>query len=112
MGPPSLLPPLLPKKTPSLLTRLQRPPSDDGDRLAWFASQLECTIRLSQSEVGDQVRLLPCGHVFHWQEVDEWLRLFMESCVILIRSVWSFPFPLSPLRSPSDLHPITLAYGM
>ena len=73
MGPPSLPPPPPPKKTPPHLTQPQRPPSDDGDRPAWFASQLECAICLSQFEVGDRVRLLPCGHIFHLQEVDEWL---------------------------------------
>jgi hypothetical protein len=73
MDSPSLPPPLPPTETPSHLTQLQRPPSDDGDRPAWFASQLECAICLSQFEVGDRVRLLPCGHVFHLQEVDEWL---------------------------------------
>lgn len=73
MDPPSLTPPPPPKKTPPHLNQLQRPPSDDGDRPAWFASQLECAICLSQFEVGDRVRLLPCGHIFHLQEVDEWL---------------------------------------
>jgi len=73
MDPPSLTPPLPPKKTPLHHNQLQRPPSDDGDRPAWFASQLECAICLSQFEVGDRVRLLPCGHIFHLQEVDEWL---------------------------------------
>ena len=73
MDPPSLTPPLPPKKAPPQLNQLQRLPSDDGDRPAWFASQLECAICLSQFEVGDRVRLLPCGHIFHLQEVDEWL---------------------------------------
>ena len=70
---PPLTPPLPPKKSPPHLNQLRRPPSDDGDRPAWFASQLECAICLSQFEVGDQVRLLSYGHIFHLQEVDEWL---------------------------------------
>jgi hypothetical protein len=74
MDPPTLPPPPPPlKKTPPRLTQLQRPPSDDGDRPPWYASQLECAICLSQFEVGDRVRVLPCGHIFHLQEVDEWL---------------------------------------
>jgi len=70
MDPPTLL---LPKKTSPRLTQSQRPPPDDGDRPSWFTSQLECAICLSQFEVGDRVRVLPCGHIFHLQEVDEWL---------------------------------------
>jgi hypothetical protein len=73
MDPPSLPSPLPPRKSPPHLTQLQRPPSDDGDRPAWFASQLECAICLSQFDVGDRVRVFPCGHIFHLQEVDEWL---------------------------------------
>lgn len=75
IGPPTLLPPPppLPKKPSPRLAQSQRPPPDDGDQPSWFSSQLECAICLSQFEVGDRVRVLPCGHIFHLQEVDEWL---------------------------------------
>lgn len=75
IGPPTLLPPPppLPKKPSPRLVQSQRSPPDDGDQPSWFASQLECAICLSQFEVGDRVRVLPCGHIFHLQEVDEWL---------------------------------------
>jgi len=88
MGLPSLSPPLPPETNPPHLAQLQRPPSDDGDRPAWFASQLECAICLSHFEVGDRVRVLPCGHIFHLQEVDEWLiRQRKVVCVTLLFEV-------------------------
>jgi hypothetical protein len=40
---------------------------------AWFASQTECAICLGDFEKGDQLRILPCGHIFHLDEVDAWL---------------------------------------
>jgi hypothetical protein len=33
----------------------------------------ECSICLNQFERGDHVRILPCGHLFHKIEVDNWL---------------------------------------
>ena len=39
----------------------------------WFETQAECAICLSDFEKGDRVRVLPCHHIFHLEEVDEWL---------------------------------------
>jgi len=45
-----------------------------------FASQRECAICLSSFEDGDMVRVLPCGHLFHLQEVDSWLLRTKRMC--------------------------------
>lgn len=39
----------------------------------WFETQTECAICLSDFVRGDKVRVLPCHHIFHMDEVDEWL---------------------------------------
>jgi hypothetical protein len=36
-------------------------------------SQRECAICLSDFVKGDNVKLLPCGHIFHVDEIDDWL---------------------------------------
>jgi len=52
---------------------------------AWFATQTECAICLGDFEKGDKLRILPCGHVFHVEEVDAWLirrRKLVKSLVL------------------------------
>lgn len=39
----------------------------------WFELQHECAICLSEFVKGDRVRVLPCNHIFHLDEVDDWL---------------------------------------
>ena len=39
----------------------------------WFDAQTECAICLNDFMRGDRVRVLPCKHIFHLDEVDEWL---------------------------------------
>jgi hypothetical protein len=48
-------------------------PTESPENKPWFELQLECAICLSQFAKGDKVRVLPCHHIFHLSEVDEWL---------------------------------------
>jgi hypothetical protein len=41
--------------------------------LPWFETQLECAICLDEFAKGDKVRILPCEHIFHVNEIDDWL---------------------------------------
>lgn len=42
-------------------------------QLPWFEQQHECAICLCEFVKGDRVRVLPCHHIFHLDEVDDWL---------------------------------------
>lgn len=69
----------------------------------WFEAQLECAICLSDFVKGDKVRVLPCRHIFHLDEVDEWLiqRKKLVS-VIVLYDVWTldvYPFTVSCVQS-------------
>ena len=52
----------------------------------WFDEQTECAICLNDFAKGDRVRVLPCKHIFHLDEVDEWLihRRKLVSCELII----------------------------
>lgn len=39
----------------------------------WYDTQGECAICLEDFTTGDKVRVLPCRHIFHMEEVDDWL---------------------------------------
>lgn len=47
--------------------------SHDVDLPEWVEQQVECAICLEMFAKGDRVRVLPCYHMFHMDEVDEWL---------------------------------------
>lgn len=46
---------------------------EEDEDPAWFQSQVECAICLEEFIKGDRVRVLPCKHIFHLEEVDGWL---------------------------------------
>lgn len=46
---------------------------EDEPQPAWVDEQMECAICLEMFVKGDRVRVLPCNHLFHLTEVDEWL---------------------------------------
>jgi len=73
----------------------------------WFASQGECAICLSSFARGDRVRVLPCSHVFHVEEVDGWLLNRRKVCPICKADV-THPAPrTAPLHRvfPVAVHP-------
>ncbi|PFH53416.1 hypothetical protein AMATHDRAFT_73588 [Amanita thiersii Skay4041] len=48
----------------------------------WFENQVECAICLSEFVKGDKVRILPCHHIFHMEEVDSWLIQRKKLCPV------------------------------
>lgn len=48
-------------------------PEHEPEVPAWVERQVECAICLEVFAKGDRVRVLPCNHMFHMDEVDEWL---------------------------------------
>lgn len=55
----------------------------------------ECAICLSDFVDGDKVRVLPCGHIFHRSEIDDWLVRIRKVCPICKRDV-TVPIPPAP----------------
>jgi E3 ubiquitin-protein ligase RNF13/E3 ubiquitin-protein ligase RNF167 len=75
------------------------------DHQPWFETQLECAICLSEFAKGDKVRVLPCQHIFHLHEVDEWLIQRKKLCPICKADVTQPP-PPSPLLLHSEVTPL------
>ncbi|KAF8630827.1 hypothetical protein AX17_005186 [Amanita inopinata Kibby_2008] len=59
----------------------------------WFESQVECAICLSEFVKGDKVRVLPCHHIFHMDEVDSWLIQRKKLCPVCKADVTKPPLP-------------------
>jgi len=53
-------------------SRLRKPRTKSGVSRKYFSKD-ECAICMDSFHKGDIVRILPCGHVFHKDECDEWL---------------------------------------
>jgi len=101
-----------------------KPPPDDGDHAVsdastsdhdkssgqrpWFETQVECAICLCEFSKGDKVRVLPCHHIFHLDEVDEWLIRRKKLCPVCKADVTRPPHiperssPPIPVESQSE----------
>ncbi|SNX82628.1 uncharacterized protein MEPE_01334 [Melanopsichium pennsylvanicum] len=60
-----------------------------------YFSTDECAICLCDFMDGDRIRVLPCGHIFHRQEVDDWLVRVKKLCPICKRDI-TVPIPPAP----------------
>ncbi|KDQ62630.1 hypothetical protein JAAARDRAFT_30544 [Jaapia argillacea MUCL 33604] len=86
---------LSPSEDPSSSHATLPPPPPDQP---WFEAQQECAICLSEFAKGDRVRVLPCNHIFHMDEVDEWLIHRKKLCPVCKADV-THPHPL-PTHKP------------
>ncbi|KAF8349194.1 hypothetical protein F5887DRAFT_944919 [Amanita rubescens] len=60
----------------------------------WFEDQVECAICLSEFVKGDRVRILPCHHIFHMDEVDPWLIQRKKLCPVCKADVTKHQSPV------------------
>ncbi|KAJ8480662.1 hypothetical protein ONZ51_g6509 [Trametes cubensis] len=72
--------------------------SHDVQLPAWVEQQMECAICLEMFVKNDRVRVLPCYHLFHIDEIDEWLIHKKKLCPICKADV------TQPRRPPTDHH--------
>ncbi|KAI8994204.1 hypothetical protein BD414DRAFT_389316, partial [Trametes punicea] len=72
--------------------------SHDVQLPAWVGQQVECAICLEMFGKGDRVRVLPCYHLFHIDEIDQWLIHKKKLCPICKADV------TQPQRPPADHH--------
>ncbi|KAI0769029.1 hypothetical protein BD413DRAFT_87084 [Trametes elegans] len=79
--------------------------SHDVPQPAWVESQSECAICLEMFVKGDRVRVLPCFHLFHMDEVDEWLIHKKKLCPICKADVTQPHIPPPEHRATEHAHP-------
>ncbi|KAL1412577.1 hypothetical protein Q8F55_000324 [Vanrija albida] len=68
-----------------------------------YYSKDECAICMDNFHAGEVVRILPCGHVFHKDECDEWLLKWRKLCPTCRADV---TIPASDLSSSATLTPV------
>lgn len=94
----------LPEAEPEPSTSNSRPASLDreanGASMKWYEKQVECAICLEDFATGDKVRVLPCRHIFHMAEVDDWLIRRKKLCPICKHDVTC---PLDPSEPQSSM---------
>jgi len=57
-------------------------PSDDDESKEDEGGKETCSICLEPFKDGDQIRRLPCFHIFHQHEIDRWLKTGNDKCPI------------------------------
>ncbi|KAH9847950.1 hypothetical protein C2E23DRAFT_846383 [Lenzites betulinus] len=75
--------------------------SHDVSLPPWVEQQVECAICLEMFALGDRVRVLPCYHLFHIAEIDEWLINKKKLCPICKADVTQPRRPL-PVHAAHD----------
>jgi len=85
--------------------------------LPWYTTQGECAICLEEFAVGDKVRVLPCEHVFHMNEIDDWLINRKKLCPVCKMDVTRDhpdyqPSAANEIGSDSSLDPDEPASGI
>lgn len=76
-----------------------------------YFSKDECAICMDAFQRGEIVRILPCGHVFHKDECDEWL-LKWRKLVSPLLSVGLFRRKIWMLQCPTCRADVTLPPGV
>ncbi|GFZ49794.1 hypothetical protein JCM24511_07197 [Saitozyma sp. JCM 24511] len=71
-----------------------------------YFSKDECAICMDSFQKGEVVRILPCGHVFHKEECDEWLMKWRKLCPtcradVTLPSAAVSGMTLTPVAPPS-----------
>ncbi|EPQ28375.1 uncharacterized protein PFL1_04202 [Pseudozyma flocculosa PF-1] len=93
-----------PSRRPTPTVKVPAPPSANRSHSflppgrTYFSTD-ECAICLCDFVDGDRVRVLPCGHIFHRQEIDDWLVRVKKLCPICKRDI-TVPIPPAPPGPP------------